>query len=115
MILLNIPSHQKCTNCGGCCGPVPVSKDEAEQIKKYITNTNPKIGKGNFLNCKFRVDGKCSIYPVRPIMCKLFGVTKGMSCTNGNTKEIDGRKFLEGYKSIGLLNNVIKAKPTDGK
>lgn len=35
----------KCLNCGGCCGPVPISTEEEVKIKKYITKNKIKIKK----------------------------------------------------------------------
>ena len=97
--LLNIPSHTNCNNCGECCYMVMASESEIENIKKYIRK-NPdvlkKTGKRLSLKCMFRDDKekKCLIYPVRPLVCRLMGVTKGMECSQGNSHNIDGYKFF---------------------
>ena len=37
------------------------------------------------------------------------GVTKGMTCSNGNSKELNGYKFMNmESKIVGFLNKVIK-------
>ena len=92
-----IPVHTKCINCGECCGPVPISEKEYKEIKKYcIENNIEPYLKLNEFDCPFRDHKrkKCNIYPVRPDMCKLFGVTKGMTCSNGNSCNIDGYKYI---------------------
>ena len=106
---LNIPPHS-CKNCGQCCGPIPINEIEYKEIKSFVHKNRPKYNKkASFINCKFRVDNKCSIYPVRPTLCKLMGVTKGMTCTYGNSKELNGRQFMDmKSKMVGLLNKVIK-------
>jgi len=93
-MLLNIPEHTTCENCGECCGPVPLSKDEIKKIQNYLdANEYPRnvIEQSHSpLECIFRDNDarKCSIYPVRPLICRLFGVTKGMNCPKGNSAHI---------------------------
>lgn len=106
--MLNIPKHN-CQNCGSCCGPVPITVQEQKTIQAYVDKNKPSINKQyDFLDCKFRVNHACSIYSVRPIVCRLFGVTKGLACPYGNTHEIDGAPFISKEKSVGLLNDLIK-------
>lgn len=111
--LLNIPNHKNCNNCGGCCGPVPASKKELENIKDYISK-NPetlnKLTKNKALTCIFRseLEKKCLIYPVRPIVCRLMGVAKGLNCDNGNSHNINGHKFIKNISmnEVQILNFV---------
>lgn len=106
-ILMNIPKHKNCTNCGECCGIIPASIPEVNAIRNYIAvNGISPVKRDDKTICPFRdnKDKKCLIYPVRPIICRLFGVAKGeMQCPNGNTAEIDGMKFLE-KSNIKILN-----------
>lgn len=98
----NIPEHKNCKNCGECCGPVPISWKEEKNIEKYLRR-NPNIIlklKKQFrlpLDCQFRdTEAKnCAIYQVRPLICKLFGVVKGMECKYGNSDCIDGFKYVD--------------------
>ena len=95
--MLNIPEHKNCTNCGKCCGPVPATWKEIREIAAYmVKNPDIKPVYKDIINCHFRNDDqqKCMIYPVRPLVCRLFGVAKGMECVNGNSHNIDGKKFL---------------------
>lgn len=93
--LYNIPQHTKCTNCGSCCGIIPATQEEVTKIKEYIKEHNIKPRKPS-ITCPFRNAEikRCDIYPVRPIICKLMGVTNGMECPHGNSHEIDGSKFI---------------------
>lgn len=105
--IFNIPNHKNCTNCGKCCGFVPASVSEVNAIRDYIAvNGIEPIARADKSICPFRDEEnkKCLIYPVRPIVCRLFGVAKGvMQCTNGNSAEIDGMKFLP-KEDIKILN-----------
>ena len=76
-------NNGKCSNCGNCCSNfLPMTKAEINTIKKYIEEhgireqilvaptADPKID----LTCPFRSEAekKCLIYPVRPVICKVF-------------------------------------------
>ena len=99
----SIPIHEKCVNCGGCCGPVHVSDEEINAIKAYTraffskayTKKLREMDRGVF-ECQFRDTEKkiCAIYPVRPLICRLFGVAKGLECPQGNSAHIDGFEVL---------------------
>ena len=105
-----IPIH-KCKNCGACCGPIPINVNEYKKINDYVRKNKPAYHTylSAELACKFRVKGKCSIYEVRPTLCRLMGVTKGMQCINGNTKELNGYGFMDMEAKLkGLLNNVVR-------
>lgn len=112
MSIFNIPEHKNCTNCGACCGIVPASIPEINAIRNYIAvNGIRPIHHREFGTCPFRDNEakKCLIYPVRPTVCRLMGVAKGMKCLNGNTSEIDGEKFLpedRSFDNTELLNFV---------
>lgn len=36
-----------------------------------------------FVPCRFLVDRRCSVYPVRPAVCRLFGACENMTCPFG--------------------------------
>ena len=100
-----IPVHTRCKNCGKCCGPILVTKNELKEIKNYVMRMNSEyrrelkeqIKTKDPLACQFRDEKnkRCAIYPVRPVICRLMGVTYGMKCPEGNTCEIDGRECLD--------------------
>jgi Fe-S-cluster containining protein len=76
---------------------------EIETIKEYMRKNLSKEYLSSLksqnrepLECQFRdiLMKRCAIYPVRPVICRLMGVVKGMTCENGNTVEIDGTPFI---------------------
>ncbi|WP_422445997.1 YkgJ family cysteine cluster protein [Thermoanaerobacterium sp. DL9XJH110] len=110
-----IPEH-KCHNCGECCGPVMATEKEIEKIRKYVRDM-PKEYKEKLKNqekailtCPYRdIENKrCAIYPVRPTICRMFGVVKGMQCIYGNTAELDGSQFLDRTKEYYILPNFME-------
>lgn len=111
--LLNIPKHKNCNNCGECCEIVMASEKEIENIREFIKknpNVLGKTGSPTSLTCIFRYEEekKCLIYSVRPMSCRLMGVVKGMECMQGNSNDLDGRKFMSRtfLKSPRILNMV---------
>lgn len=44
-MLLNIPEHKNCKNCGMCCGPVPATEKEINIIKAYVRKNKIKAKK----------------------------------------------------------------------
>lgn len=110
--MLNIPVHKNCTNCGKCCGIIPATSEEVEAIRSYIAENDIKPVRSYTSTCPFRDEAqkKCLIYPVRPLICRLFGVAKKAECPNGNSADIDGSKFFNfGNRSIDdieILNFV---------
>lgn len=90
----NFTDNGKCTQCGECCSNfLPISKQEIGEIKQYIKKHKVKEQKHLFpfsgpqidATCPFlRLDRKterCSIYNVRPDICRWFKCDKphGMS------------------------------------
>jgi Fe-S-cluster containining protein len=70
----------KCSGCGECCSNMlPLSQAEISRIKAYIKKYNIREQRHNFMvgidmTCPFRDDAnkRCTIYPVRPDICKEF-------------------------------------------
>jgi uncharacterized protein len=78
-----------CNQCKHeCCGPVPISKDREKRILALIgemtADQRKRLSrqKRETLDCGF-IDletSTCSIYSLRPHLCRFFGSTKGMQC-----------------------------------
>ncbi|HIP34804.1 MAG TPA: YkgJ family cysteine cluster protein [Methanothermococcus okinawensis] len=75
-----------CRKCGRCCyDPPTVTKKDIgnicgylkiafkEFVKRYVDHFNGTVGELRRIKkkCIFLKDNKCSIYPVRPLICRL--------------------------------------------
>lgn len=84
--VFNFCKDGKCIGCGQCCSDfLPLSVSEIKDIKRYVAKKKiqPTI-RANVLSvepmidlvCPFLDDSKdcdkCKIYPVRPMICKIF-------------------------------------------
>lgn len=77
------PPMPQCTSCGDCCGPVPVRPQEIARIKAFCGRRGIAwTAHLHKMACGFldRASGRCRIYPVRPVACRMFGVIKEMPC-----------------------------------
>jgi len=76
-----IPELEGCLNCGTCCGMLLVTPERRRIIADYLS-VSPEAKDFaltrmfNTEKCVFRDDTikRCRIYPVRPYVCRVFGV-----------------------------------------
>ena len=76
------PELEGCLNCGSCCAMLLIPPRQIQLIKDYLS-VNPKAKEFALAQpfstqkCVFRNNEskKCMVYPVRPYICKAYGVT----------------------------------------
>lgn len=94
----NFTKDGKCCQCGECCSNIlPISEKEAETIRKYIKKNNikecvhivPLNNAQHDLTCPFldtsKKSEKCTIYPVRPKICREFICDSNQRKRNGSS------------------------------
>lgn len=110
-----------CLGCSSCCetGDYPLSQIELEYLmqgfinlsndKKHIVQNNIKnVVKGGA--CPFLINKQCSIYPYRPIICRVHGlayichdeIVKVPFCAQ------EGKNYTKVYKDGEIEINPIK-------
>lgn len=62
--------------CSDCCGPIYVNSFEWERMGR------PQWNKAS-LKCPVLVEKRCSVYEVRPLICRLWGLVDEMPCPWG--------------------------------
>ena len=89
--LYDFTKNDKCSGCGACCSDLlPITNKEINQIHRYIKKHNIKrqshgvfaLAKPGYdMVCPFMDDSKrnhkCTIYEVRPMICRDFICKKG--------------------------------------
>lgn len=68
--------------CGQCCGPVPVTASELSRVRAYVRQHGLTPGEKTG-RCPLYDGQRCTVYPVRPLLCQVFGHTKGLPCPKG--------------------------------
>ena len=79
-IYARIPSIKCAQKCQGCCGPLGFTEGENLRFSNIQVRDD--------LTCsKLTCFGTCSIYNIRPTICRLWGVAEGMECPWGCVPE----------------------------
>lgn len=103
--------------CQASCGPIVMSQVEAERIKAmrpdFITRdmemrlpSGESVGIGAISECLtcplLTSDGKCSVYPIRPLICRMWGSVQAMRCPYGCTP----RRWVSPRESAKMFRDV---------
>lgn len=70
--------------CSESCGPIAASEFE---VKRLEMAANRPLTVDAELTCSMLVEKRCSVYEHRPLVCRLFGLTKAMRCEHGCATE----------------------------
>lgn len=83
--------------CQDFCGVIPCSKIEADIIE---ARSGPLALKPGTLQCsKLDHNGRCGVYPVRPLICRMWGADQRERCPHGCEPE----RWLEPGEGAELL------------
>ncbi|MFO8079509.1 MAG: YkgJ family cysteine cluster protein [Armatimonadota bacterium] len=99
-----------CAGCEGCAsrcmGNLAITRAEFEAIREFLGGAiyQPTVRHSGRMAtpCEFSdPDGpRCLIYPVRPLICRLFGVVEWLPCPRGRVPALvpDGPRIMEQYR-----------------
>lgn len=101
-----------CQHCHECEGPIIWFKPEEINIREYLHKNNleyiiwstEEFQKYN-MKCPYLKNNRCSIYPVRPIVCRLQGNISELPCKFNKNNLITDKKFQEIKNEF---NNLLK-------
>lgn len=84
--------HVACRGlCTDSCGPVPMSEAEHMRVRAkgvdipVIEDALTAIKNGDAPTCPALVNNRCSVYDVRPLICRMWGAVESMPCPHGCT------------------------------
>ncbi|MBB5140493.1 Fe-S-cluster containining protein [Thermocatellispora tengchongensis] len=99
--------------CQDACGPIGMNPREHQRIRErgvkiphYQDGLAELVETGNY-TCPALKDGQCSVYDIRPMLCRLWGATETMPCTYGCLPEegllpdADGHALLAQSLDVG--------------
>ncbi len=79
--------------CHEACGFIKMSPYEHDRITKFVGHDPfpsvetilDKLQRNDLteMSCSLLKDGKCSIYRLRPLVCRLYGLVKKLQCPFG--------------------------------
>lgn len=102
-VYAGLPKIQCQKLCAEACGPVFMSRLE---WKRVCSAGGDKQG-GADLTCPYLIDSQCSVYDVRPGICRLFGLVEKMRCPHGCIPE-RWMTDAEAYKALEDLARLEK-------
>ena len=113
-LLSALPTFQCKEGCADCCGPVHLSRLEYMRCIKASGRTAKDVKQQMQKNLKQGIytcplldaeTNKCSVYAVRPAICRLFGVVEGeLLCPHGYAP--DSSTLLSDKQSREILRKV---------
>jgi len=103
-----IPKSSCPDNCGKCCGPIMPSLAEIREIKGWCRIKHIEyrefLNTNDLGNCPYlTAEKKCLIYPVRPFLCRLLGVSIDIPCPIG---KCEAKKALNHPQSDALYKAI---------
>lgn len=84
--------------CAESCGPIGMTTLEARRIERLTGRALPMLD-DETLVCPFLANRRCGIYPVRPLLCRLWGLVETMPCPFGCRPE----RYLTDTEAAALL------------
>ncbi len=104
-----IPSMRCDRGCGECCGVVPATETEFRGIERFIRERGIVPAAHVDGTCPFYQSGGCAVYPVRPLVCRLFGhsVDPLMTCTRGYNVNVPEREAVRTLRANGATTHVL--------
>jgi Fe-S-cluster containining protein len=102
-----IPKSSCPPGCGKCCGILYPSLAEIRNIKDWCLQHNREFKEFTMIvedDCPYLSPGKeCSIYPVRPFLCRILGVSKDLPCP---LKKCNAGKLLNHSQSSHIYSQL---------
>lgn len=109
-IYRRIPDIHCAGLCQESCGPIGISRLEAHRIERRAGNIG-KVNSNNLCPLLNRFTGKCSVYHIRPVLCRLWGVVESMPCKFGC---IPDPRYLTHQEGLEILRQVKVASERIG-
>lgn len=98
-----LPRIECAGKCANSCGPVMMSRVEWQRVCRA---GGERWAQADDLTCPYLENERCTVYEVRPMLCRLWGVVEGMPCIFGCVPERmltdeEGREFLRRASELG--------------
>jgi Fe-S-cluster containining protein len=87
--------------CHEACGPIAMSKVEFVRITRE-TNSTPEVDEVG--TCSLLKDKRCSVYSIRPMICRLWGLVEDLACPFGCVPS----RVLTKQESYNFLSKVVE-------
>ena len=87
--------------CAISCGPIIVSAGEARRMREAAPERRPLSTTP--VVCSYLTNNqRCSVYAVRPLICRVFGVVQRMSCMHGCVPD----RWLSDHEFVAIAAEI---------
>lgn len=84
--------------CSNSCGPIPCSSVERKLVE---SRAGKKLGTER-LTCTMLKGGRCTVYSVRPLICRVWGLTPKLKCPHGCLPE----RYMTDAETMNLFKEI---------
>lgn len=95
-------------HCHTSCGPIAYGPSEERNIEDEHGQKGLPSPEFELTCNQLDSDKRCSIYNERPLLCRLYGLTKKLRCDYGCKPD----EWLSERKARKLMDRVIREQPT---
>jgi Fe-S-cluster containining protein len=78
-----VPCIPGCTECCREFGVPCRTRVEDEHFRTYLKENDMLVGQAIGTTCPYVTEAGCSVYPVRPLTCRLYGASVNYRCKRG--------------------------------
>jgi Fe-S-cluster containining protein len=82
-LIPNVMCPPGCTECCSNFGVPSRTRVEDERIRGFLREQGRELGQAEGLRCPYVTEAGCSIYPVRPLTCRMYGSSVNYQCKMG--------------------------------
>lgn len=104
-IYAEIPALRCLGKCQAACGPImmaPVEERQFEARDAVVPRALEMLRSGSLTCPHLGAFGHCTVYDIRPLICRLSGAAEGLSCEFGCRPE----RVLSKIEVLGLLERI---------
>lgn len=91
--------------CQEACGPIAMFRPEWDRLVEFLMyEPKPTPDQVRRLRCPLldEASGRCTVYSIRPMICRLFGLVERMRCPFGCVPE----RWLSDQEARDLMDQV---------
>lgn len=102
--------------CAISCGPVPMARLEADNMRKADSQRRLPMIRQDVSCIYLTANKRCGVYDARPLVCRVWGTTKGMSCMHGCVPDrwLSAVEFAKIGKQVEKLGGGLVVSGPDG-
>ncbi len=83
MLIPEFPCPSGCVDCCRDFGVPSRTRVEDDRLKAYLREQGREVGVATGTTCPYVSSQGCTVYPVRPLTCRIYGSSANYLCHSG--------------------------------